>query len=332
MTATPPSVAGPRRRRRFTTDRGTRRTAQCHTHSRQKENPRSTRTVTTQQELDQAIEDGVGWVDIRSERGVWLEVRACGSSTVTAYGSSTVRAYESSTVTACGSSTVTACESSTVTACDFSTVTAYDFSTVTAYESSTVTACGSSTVRAHGSSTVRAYDSSTVTAYGSSTVRAYGSSTVRAYGSSTVTAGSGVAVHLHNARAKITGGFTIDHTHESDMTTEQWCDHHGVTITDGIAYLYKAVDGQWTTARGFDYSPGSTPSAPDWRDDQERGGGLHFSPTPSQALAYNLSATRFVRVGVAVETLRPIFGGAAKAKAPAVVVACVAVDEAMREL
>jgi hypothetical protein len=87
----------------------------------------STRIVRTQEELDRAIADKIDWIEIRSERGVWIEVTACDSSTVTAYGSSTV------------------------TACDSSTVRAYD--------SSTVRACDSSTVRAYGSSTVRACDS-----------------------------------------------------------------------------------------------------------------------------------------------------------------------------
>ena len=247
------------------------------------------RTVTTQAELDQAIADEVEYVNIRSEAGVWLEVRAYGSSTVTAYGSSTVTAYDSSTVTACGSSTVTA--------------------------------CGSSTVRAYDSSTVRAYDSSTVTAYDISTVTAYDSSTVTAYDSSTVRARSGVAVHLHSGRAHIDGGVVLDHTTESTDPVA-WCEHHGVDVADGIATVYKAVNDKWTTGYGFDYSPGATPAAPDWRDDHECGAGLHFGPTPRHALAYHPEATRFVAVGVKLETLRPILGGTAKCKAPAVVVAC----------
>ena len=72
--------------------------------------------VTTQAELDAAIARGAAFVDVKSPAGVWLEVRA----------------YGSSTVTACDSSTVTACDSSTVRACDSSTVRAYDSSTVTA--------------------------------------------------------------------------------------------------------------------------------------------------------------------------------------------------------
>ena len=197
--------------------------------------------------------------------------------------------------------------------------------TVMATGSSTVTATDSSTVTAYGSSTVTAYGSSTVRAYSSSTVTATDSSTVRAYGSSTVTASPCVAVHLHSGLATIDGGVVIDVT-TVNYTAEKWCAHHGVEVTDGIATVYKAVSDQWTTPRGADYTPGSTPEATDWADNAECGQGLHFGPTPAHALAYLPDATRFVAVGVELATLRPIPGGIAKCKAPKVVRACVEVD------
>ena len=213
----------------------------------------STAVVRTQAELDKALAANTELIEIRSPAGVWLEVRACGSSTV----------------------------------------------------------------RAHGSSTV--------TATGSSTVTAYSSSTVRACDSSTVTASPCVAVHLHSGLATIDGGVVIDVTTVND-TAEKWCAHHGVEVADGIATVYKAVSDQWTTSRGADYTPGSTPEATDWADNAECGQGLHFGPTPAHALAYLPDATRFVAVGVELATLRPIPGGTAKCKAPKVVRACVEVD------
>ena len=222
----------------------------------------ASRVVTTQAELDAALADkAVTWIEIRSPRGVWLDVVSYGSATVTAYGSATVTAY----------------------------------------------------------------DSAPVTAYGSATVRAYDSATVRAYGSATVTASIKVAIHLHSGYAKIKGGVLIDHT--ADLSDPlNWCEYHGVKVKAGIATLYKAVDDKWTTDRGFDYSPGAKPIAPDWSDDNACGGGLHFSPSPTQALAYHDEATKFVAVGVKVADLRPIPGGTAKAKAPRVVRACREVD------
>ena len=213
--------------------------------------------------------------------------------------------------------------SATVRATGSATVTATGSATVTAYDSATVTATGSATVRAYDSATVRAYDSATVTAYGSATVRAYDSATVRAR--------PRVAVHLHSGRAHIAGGVLIDHTQEP-TDPAAWCTWHEVTVTDGTATLYKAVNSKWTTSRGTDYSPGTLPTCDDWIDDSECGGGLHFSPSPMEASAYYPEATRFLAVGVALADLRPIAGGTPKAKAPRVVAPCREVDIDGREV
>ena len=288
------------------------------------------RIVKTQAELDQAIADGVEWIEIRSPRGVWIEVRACGSSTVRACDSSTVRACGSSTVRACGSSTVRACDSSTVRACGSSTVTACGSSTVTAYDSSTVTACDSSTVTAYDSSTVTAYDSSTVTAcdsstvtaYGSSTVTAYGSSTVTAYDSSTVRAGSHTAVHLHSGRAHIEGGVLIDHTAVDQSDPATWASYTGAQITEETVTVYKAVRDDLKSRHGALYAIGSEVSCDDFEDTDACGHGLHFSPSPAQAFAYDTSATRFLECTIKLSELRPITDSTtAKAKAPRAFVA-----------
>jgi hypothetical protein len=182
------------------------------------------------------------------------------------------------------------------------------------------------TVRASDSATVIASDSATVTAYGFATVRAYDSATVRAYDSATVRATPKVAVHLHSGYAKVSGGVLIDHTASLDDPLA-WAAYHGVEVDgEGIATLYKAVRDNWLSSWGTSYEPGSTPEAPDWRDTSECGSGLHFSPSPHQALAYDPDATRFLAAGVDIATLRPLGGGTAKCKAPRVVRACVEVD------
>jgi hypothetical protein len=244
-------------------------------------------------------------------------VTASDSATVTAYGSATVTAYDSATVTASDSATVTAYGSATVTASDSATVTAYDSATVTASDSATVTAYGSATVRAYDSATVRAYDSATVRAYDSATVRAYGSATVRAYGSATVTASKYVAVHLHSKKVKLTGGVVIDVTDIDLSDRATWLDYHGIRTSRGRVVVFKAVDDKWSTDRGFVYKPGAKLEAPDWNARNECGGGLHFSPSPSHALAYHNGATKYVAVSVAVDDLVPITGGTAKCKARA---------------
>ena len=183
-----------------------------------------------------------------------------------------------------------------------------------------------------GSATVTAYGSATVRAYGSATVRASGSATVWAYDSATVRASGGVAIHLHSARATITGnGITIDHTLKR-LDPATWCEYHGVTVVDGIATVHKAVNDEWTTDRGIIYAPGSMPTCDDWADNNRCGGGLHFSPWPWEAATYQPGATRYVAVGIALSDLRPIPGSTPKCKAPAVIVACREVDIDGREV
>ena len=215
----------------------------------------STRTVTTQAELDAALAKRVSTIIIDSPRGVWLTISDSGSATVRAWGSATVRASDSATVEAWGSATVEA--------------------------------SGSATVEASGSATVRAS--------GSATVRASGSATVRASGSATVEASKWVAVHLHSALATVDGGVVIDVSALDLDDLATWIAYHGATVTDGALTAFKAVGDDWQTGRkGWVYAPGETVVAEDWDGKPECGGGLHLYLTPRTSRDYYSAATRYV--------------------------------------
>ena len=193
---------------------------------------------------------------------------------------------------------------------------------ITSNGSATVEAWGSATVEAGGSATVRAGDSATVRAWGSATVEAWGSATVEAWDSSTVRAGNWVAIHLHSARATVTGGHIIDITGLDLTHPGTWCAYHGVHVDDdGGAHLFKAVDDNlyaghsWTPTQ---YPIGATITPDQWRDNNLCGYGLHASPTARQARGYYSAAARFLEVVCPVTDLRPI--DASKAKAPALLV------------
>jgi len=208
------------------------------------------------------------------------------------------------------SSSVAAWGSSRVVARDSSRIVARDSSSVEARDSSRIEARDCSRIEARGYSSVKAWDSASVEAWGSSSVEAWGSASVHARGEATVTAGTHVAVHLHSAQATVTGGVVIDVT-SLDLTDPQtWCDYHGVTVRDGRAVLYKAVDGGLVAGHGYrptTYTVGRTVAAGDWRDDYECGGGLHASPSPHHARIYcPAEQPRFLRVSAPVESIRPI--------------------------
>ena len=168
----------------------------------------------------------------------------------------------------------------------------------------------------------------TVTTTGSSHVVARGSSHVEAWGSSHVEAGKYVAVHLHSQRVDLDAtGTVIDMTGLDLTDPATWCEVRGVKTEtiDGhvIAWVYKAVDDDWTTNRGTSYAPGATPEAPDWKRTGDCGNGLHFGVTPSHSADYFFGATRYVKCGVRLDECEPLDD---KVKARRVVVPCVEVN------
>jgi hypothetical protein len=224
----------------------------------------NTATVTTQEELDAALASNAEVVEIRSPRGVWLEVSDSGSASVRASDSASVSAFDSASVSAS--------------------------------DSASVSASGSASVRASGSASVRAS--------GSASVRASGSASVRASDSASVSASKYVAVHLHSQRVTLDGdGHIIDLTGIDFNDAAQWCEYHAVEVRDGIAYLYKAVGDDWLSDYGTSYAPGTTPEAPDWKSTRQCGQGLHFCAHPHQSLAYKQNATKFVKCGVRIDEI-----------------------------
>ena len=252
-----------------------------------------TTTVVNQQELDAATKAGVTHIIINSPAGVWLTVRTPGSSHV--------EAWESSHVVARGSSHVVAWESSHVVARGSSHVVAWESSHVVAW----------------GSSHVEAWGSSHVVARGSSHVEAWESSHVEAWESSHVVAQPYVAVHIHSQRVTLSGGVVIDMTKLELGDPAAWCEFHGVTVTDGIATLYKATDATLTAGQSYvpvTYDIRSSPVARDWKPTATCGNGLHLGPTTSHATAYRSDAARWVRVEVPLADIVPIPGDPAKCK------------------
>ena len=145
-----------------------------------------------------------------------------------------------------------------------------------------------------------------VVALGSSQphVEAWGSSQphVEAWESSQPKLGEFVSALIHGTLPQVDGG---RQTRVIINTPEQWCDYYSVTVADGIATLFKAVDDDYSTLRsrevGIFYRPGAVPVAPDWDGGiLECGGGLHCSPRPGMALEFNPDAKRFVALPVAL--------------------------------
>ena len=193
-----------------------------------------------------------------------------------------------------------------------SSVEARGSSSVEAWGSSSVEARESSSVVAWESSSVVARESSSVVARESSSVVARESSSVVARESSSVEASKYVAVHLHSARATVTGGVVIDLTALDLTHITDWADYHGVEVVGDEVIVHKAVNSDLRSARGFAYPIGETVTCPDWDPTPACGGGLHLSPHPAQARDYYRAADRFLRCAVPVDALTIIDGEATR--------------------
>jgi hypothetical protein len=125
-----------------------------------------------------------------------------------------------------------------------------------------------------------------------------------AWGSSHVEASKYVAIHLHSKRVSLSGsGVIIDVTDINTHRVPDFIDYYGVTVTDGWATVYKAVDDDLKSGRHFAYPIGATVTAPDWKPTQECGAGLHFGHRPAVARDYFREATRFLECQVEVASM-----------------------------
>ncbi len=138
---------------------------------------------------------------------------------------------------------------------------------------------------------------------------------VRAEAGARILRAAALATVYAYGRLIIEGGNVIDMAALDQEDPQTWCDLHGVEVIDGEAVLYKALDADLRSPHGFAYPIGETVEAPDWRDSNACGAGLHAGPTPRAARWYFIGAVRFAELRVPLEWLRPIVdGGAPKAK------------------
>ncbi len=287
----------------------------------------TTVNVSTQAEFDAEVKKGnrvrvrIGFFIARGNSSVVAlensSVEACGNSSVVAWGkssvvacgNSSVEALENSSVVARGDSSVVAlenssveaCGKSSVVACGNSSVVARGNSSVVAWEKSSVVACGNSSVEAWGKSSVVAWGNSSVEARGNSSVEAWGNVFIRLFSAIKIKASAHVVILKHGKAKSIKGGIKLNAY--IPKTPKEWCEFYGAKVRRGVAILFKALDNEFNSRWSMNYSPGTTPEAPDWNGEQECGGGLHFSPCPSMAKYFNSSARKFVACHVKLDEI-----------------------------
>lgn len=162
-----------------------------------------------------------------------------------------------------------------------------------------VRACDNARVRASGvcivsaQENVRVWACDRVVVHAGDDARVWASGTCVVYAreNAAVWAGSMVTVYKETRfglfRGSVQGGRVVVKRDADEMTGEQWCRAALVHVDeDGLAHLFKATDREGVSRRGGVYRVGEVvDDSENWKDDRFFGGGLHVSPSPSQALA-----------------------------------------------
>lgn len=162
---------------------------------------------------------------------------------------------------------------------------------VKACDNARVRAFGACVVSAQENACVWAFDHVAVYAFDEARIWASGTCVVYAHEEVSVWAGSYVTVYKETRfgpfRGHVQGGRVVVKRDADEMTGEQWCRAALVHVDeDGLAHLFKATDRDGVSRRGGAYRVGEVVGdSENWKDDRFFGGGLHVSPSPSQALA-----------------------------------------------
>lgn len=284
----------------------------------------------------------------RTEASIWddiaEDITVHDNSTITVYGDVIIDAFNQAHVTADGPSFVHATDRVKVnlrgvagaSAKGEAEVYALGFGQVTATEKSRVVARGRTRVSANGNSYVEVHDDSAVVLHEQAIAVAHDTSSVtvesrhalaKAYGTTTVDAhygrvilGQYAVVRRHSDDVQIKGtGTIVDVTSlgDTEKNVEAWAARYGATITDGRITLFKAVDSNLVAGQGYrpiTYVIGENITALDWRPDNRCGGGLHLSPSITDAKTYrDRPGDRYLRVTTNAEDVRIIAGSGADA-------------------
>jgi len=160
-------------------------------------------------------------------------------------------------------------------------------------ESATLWDQASATLWGQASATLWDQASATLGDQASATLRDHASATLRDHASATL--GPCAVAWLRSPHATAKGGTVIT----PPATAEEWVQRAGLDVVDGTVTLFKAVDDDFVSSRGFKYQPGTTPEAHDFDAEIECGAGLHFAASPTECLSFH-RGPRFVGCPVAV--------------------------------
>ncbi len=291
------------------------------------------KTVTTQEELDEALAagiidllidrpDGATPLDIENKK-----VRLWGNSRATLWGNASAIMLDNSSATLWGNARAIMWDNARAIMLDNASATLWDNARATLRDNSSATLWGNSRAIMWDNARATLWGNARATLWGNSSATMSDNSSAILRGNSSATLrGNASAIMLDNARATlekftvawkksvdatITGtGHVIDMTAIDPSKRDDWIKYTGALVDeDGQIHLYKAVDDNLESAYSkgkFAYTVGSIVEPEWWKDNNRCGNGIHLCPSPQHARDHFPDATRYLEVTCDATTFVPI--------------------------
>ena len=267
------------------------------------------KTVTTQDELDEALAAGI--IDLRIDRSDDESLLSIENKKVRLWGNSSADLRGNSSATLRGNSSADLWDSSSATLWDNSSADLWDNSSATLRGNSSADLRGNSSATLWGNSSADLRGNSSADLWGNSsaTLRDNSSATLRDNSSATLK--KFTVAWKKSLDATIAGtGHVIDMSAVDLSNPYEWAEYVGANVDEeGQVHLYKAVDDNLESAYShgeFVYEIGSIVQPGTWLKNNRCGNGIHLCPSPQHARDHFPRATRFLEVTCDAATFMPI--------------------------
>ena len=291
------------------------------------------KTVTTQDELDEALAAGI--IDLlidRPDDATPLDienkkVRLWGNSSANLWDNSSAILRDNSSAILRENSSAVLWGNSSADLWDNSRADLWDNSRADLWCNSSADLRGNSSANLRGNSSADLWDNSRADLWDNSSADLWDNSRADLRGNSSADLRDNSRADLKkftvawkkSVDVTITGtGHVIDMSALDLSNPGEWAEYVGVNVDEeGQVHLFKAVDDNLESvfSRGkFLYEIGSIVQPEKWSKNNRCGNGIHLSPSPQHARDHFPRATRFLEVTCDVATFMPI--DASKIKAP----------------
>ena len=275
------------------------------------------KTVTTQEELDEALAAGI--IDLLIDRPDDATPLDIENKKVCLWGNSSADLWDNSSAILRGNTRAILWVNARADLRDNSSANLWDNSRAILRDNSRAILRGNARAILRGNARANLWDNSSANLRGNARADLRDNSSANLWDNSSANLRDNSSADLKkftvawkkSVDATITGtGHVIDMTAIDLSKRDDWTKYTGALVDeDGQIHLYKAVDDNLESAYSkdeFAYTVGSIVEPERWEDNNFCGNGIHLCPSPQHARDHHRDATRFLEVTCDATTFIPI--------------------------